>query len=337
MEDRAQKFKTKVGALNRQFSQYVSSEVEQKPEKLLSGGCADYLRHGAKLRFEYDDIFLDDDDDDDDESERSGRMKRNGQSTSLLGLAPLVQTKTVHFIRHGEGFHNIGICTLDSNLTMKGWAQAHALGNHVESRVNGVELVISSPLTRALETAAGTFGKAQGNQILMIAQDNVHNSRALHDALYCAPNVRYIVHEQCRERLGPSNCDARRTKSVLQHHFPGFDFSLIQDEEDPVWIEGNVENESSVAERGAEFLMFVMTQPEQNIAVVTHSAFLWFTLAMFGGGYSKGVRNKMQKWFENGEMRSMMLIDGGTLNTTDPYHFDGSLAATEPQQALIEK
>lgn len=324
-----QEFKAKVTALNKQFSHFVNSEVEQKPDKLLSGGCADYLRHGSKLRFEYDDLFEDEEND-------SRMMKRYGRTTNLLGLAPLVQTKTLHFIRHGEGFHNVGIATLDSNLTSKGWSQAHALRDHVESSVNGIELVISSPLTRALETASGTFGRAEGRDVLMMEQHDIVNAQSSHPTLYCFKDVRYIVHEQCRERLGPSNCDARRQKHVLQQHFPGFDFSLIHDEEDSVWIEGKVESESSVAERGIEFLKFVMSQPEQNIAVVTHSAFLWFTLAMFGGDCSRGVRNKMQKWFENGEMRSMVLIDGGNLKPEDEYHFDGSLASSEPQQALME-
>lgn len=39
----------------------------------------------------------------------------------------------IHFVRHGEGFHNIGLITLDSHLTEKGWAQAHALGRHMYS------------------------------------------------------------------------------------------------------------------------------------------------------------------------------------------------------------
>jgi broad specificity phosphatase PhoE len=331
MEERTQKFKAKVAFLNRQFSQYVSREVEKKPDKLLSGGCADYVRHGAKIRFEYEDIFVDED-----ESGESGGIMKHGRTTNLLALSPLVQTKTVHLIRHGEGFHNIGISKLDSNLTGKGWAQAHGLGDHIKSCVDGIELVISSPLTRALETAAGAFGMGQGQNILMEKEHGIMNTQTAHDTLFCIPGTRYIVHELCRERLGPSNCDARREKSLLQQRFPGFDFSLITSEKDAMWIEGDVESESSVAERGIEFLRYVMSQPEKNIAVITHSAFLWFTLAMFGGDCSRGVRDKMQKWFENGEMRSMVLIDGADVNSDDTYHFDGSVASNEPQQALME-
>ena len=42
--------------------------------------------------------------------------------------------QTVHFIRHGEGFHNIGYDgNLDAHLTPFGWAQAHALHDHILS------------------------------------------------------------------------------------------------------------------------------------------------------------------------------------------------------------
>jgi len=33
-------------------------------------------------------------------------------------------------VRHGEGFHNIGIVNEDAHLTAAGWKQAHALRKH---------------------------------------------------------------------------------------------------------------------------------------------------------------------------------------------------------------
>ena len=42
-----------------------------------------------------------------------------------------VNAQTVHFVRHGEGFHNIGIVNLDAHLTEAGWRQAEALNKHV--------------------------------------------------------------------------------------------------------------------------------------------------------------------------------------------------------------
>jgi len=59
----------------------------------------------AKLRLKFDDAF-----DDADEPVH--------QATTLLSVVPSSQTKTLYLIRHGEGYHNVGICNLDSRLTV---------------------------------------------------------------------------------------------------------------------------------------------------------------------------------------------------------------------------
>ena len=41
--------------------------------------------------------------------------------------------QVIHFVRHGEGFHNIGIVNEDAHLTAAGWKQAHALRKHISS------------------------------------------------------------------------------------------------------------------------------------------------------------------------------------------------------------
>ena len=54
--------------------------------------------------------------------------------TVLFMLCPdtVDMLQTVHFIRHGEGFHNIGFDgNLDAHLTPTGWEQAHALNRHI--------------------------------------------------------------------------------------------------------------------------------------------------------------------------------------------------------------
>lgn len=60
--------------------------------------------------------------------------------------------QTVHFIRHGEGFHNIGYDgNLDAHLTPFGWTQAHALNDHLQSlqRPTDIQVLLLSPCAEA--------------------------------------------------------------------------------------------------------------------------------------------------------------------------------------------
>ena len=173
-------------------------------------------------------------------------------------------------MRHGEGFHNIGIVNEDAHLTEAGWRQAAALKKHIagltpaldvqvlQGRVsrachllcgrdpvkpwhgsllpsllceadrrapcskigcgkgagadylqieNAVpdQVVIVSPLMRALETAAGAFGGGAysgSGRPLMLAQTAEEDERAAHAAVVCPEGVPFIAFEGCRERLG---------------------------------------------------------------------------------------------------------------------------------------
>lgn len=51
------KFKRHVAALNKQFLEWCSSQVGDKPDRLLAAGVGDYLRHSAKLRLEFADVI----------------------------------------------------------------------------------------------------------------------------------------------------------------------------------------------------------------------------------------------------------------------------------------
>ena len=65
---------------------------------------------------------------------RGTRQDSNPRIPDRLQLVPQRCSKTVHFIRHGEGFHNIGYeGNVDAHLTPMGWHQAAALGKHIRS------------------------------------------------------------------------------------------------------------------------------------------------------------------------------------------------------------
>lgn len=47
----------------------------------------------------------------------------------------------------------------DAHLTAEGWSQAEDLNSHIVSSGLQVDLVVVSPMMRALETAVGAFGR----------------------------------------------------------------------------------------------------------------------------------------------------------------------------------
>jgi hypothetical protein len=84
---------------------------------------------------------------------------------------PYKHTKIIHFIRHGQGYHNVAGEVqyksykseewFDAHLTQEGWKQATQLHAHLRAVNLCPDLVIVSPLMRALETAVAVFGRNQ--------------------------------------------------------------------------------------------------------------------------------------------------------------------------------
>ncbi|KAL3137781.1 hypothetical protein ABBQ38_005041 [Trebouxia sp. C0009 RCD-2024] len=216
-----------------------------------------------------------------------------------LTAVPLRHSKVIYLIRHGQGFHNVAghkdssqylsYDWEDAHLTEYGWQQAEALNKHIANLPNRlqVDLVISSPLTRTLETATGVFAsevwtnESQGVP-LMREQPAKQEHQAAHSAMSTAGCPPFVAHELCREHLGRHPCDKRRNLSHYKQHFPAVDFSLIETEEDELWGPDFREEKDHIKARGLRFMQWVMTRPESRIAVVSHSSFLFFTMANFG-------------------------------------------------------
>lgn len=60
------------------------------------------------------------------------------------------------------------------------------------------------------------------------------------------------------------------------------------------------------------------------LQIVSHSSFLHFMLTNFGHHDSTMVQGELHKWFENCELRSVVLVDHGALQSRqDPYHYAG--------------
>ena len=176
-------------------------------------------------------------------------------------------SKIIHLLRHAQGTHNI--CPvpdykypqhIDARLTPTGMDQcrlARDATNNLE-----VECIISSSMTRALQTARYSFegaiamsaSSSDGNRscndgssenshsmkrrkrdtknYILSSRDNNFGSTVVKNAATTAIPV--IASEHWRETVNYL-CDMRRPKRSLQKDFPHVDFSLLEHEKDPLW------------------------------------------------------------------------------------------------------
>ncbi|KXZ41269.1 hypothetical protein GPECTOR_589g656 [Gonium pectorale] len=245
---------------------------------------------------------------------------------------------------------------VDAHLTDLGWRQATKLGRHVASERLPVDLVVVAPLQRALETAVAAFGNhepqpeplgpgstadgvngaaavaaaAPSPPLLMVAQTAEPGKRAAHPAISSRGCPPFLAHELCREHLGVHPCDRRSKVSEYMQRFPAIDFSLVQPDEDVLWQPDHREAKDEIRRRGLAFLKWLATRPERNIAVVSHSSFLHFTLSCFAHAAAPAVQAELHKWYDNCEMRSVILTDdsmdgaaAAAAHGPDPWHFPG--------------
>ncbi|XP_047327637.1 phosphoglycerate mutase-like protein [Impatiens glandulifera] len=248
-------------------------------------------------------------------------------------LYPLHRCKTIHLVRHAQGFHNVAgekdhdaymsEELFDANLTSFGWQQVDNLRKHVDSSgiSQKVELVIVSPLTRTMQTAVGVFGGgggggdyAAGGNVPLMVENGGDSNRCAVSSLNCPP---FLAVELCREHLGVHPCDRRRSITEYKPVFPAIDFSEIENDGDIWWKPDIREKDEEIAARGMEFLKWLWGRKEKEIAVVTHSGFLVNTLSAFGNDCHPYVKTEICKPFKNCELRSVVIVDKGMLGSSD--------------------
>jgi broad specificity phosphatase PhoE len=162
----------------------------------------------------------------------------------------------VHLIRHGQSRfnaewerHKRDPMIVDAPLTDLGHEQARRLSPTLAGL--GVEAVITSPLTRAIQTTLNVFP----DRSVPIMVDDTH-----------------------REYLW-SSCDVGRSPTVLAREFQDLTFDHLNDpwwhcpSGDPTRVEK--ETLSGVMTRVEGFLDVLRTRPERRIAVVGHCTFFW--------------------------------------------------------------
>ncbi|WIA10112.1 hypothetical protein OEZ85_010319 [Tetradesmus obliquus] len=271
------------------------------------------------------------------------QLRQQALNCPQLTVVPLRHHKVLHLIRHGEGYHNVAgrkdhslYCSpeyLDAHLTEFGWQQAKALQQHIKASGIQVDVVMVSPLKRALQTAVGCFGNhsskpSNGTPPLMLEYVEQQGKVTAHPAVSAEGCPPFVCYELCREHLGVHPCDKRSSFSELAAEYPAVDFSLLSDEEDVLWQAGHRETKEEIKARGLAFMAQLLARPERNIAVVSHSSFLHFMMTNYGGQASMTVQGELHRWFENCELRSIVVADEQSdTHGHDPQHFPGFPAA----------
>lgn len=108
---------------------------------------------------------------------------------------------------------------------------------------------------------------------------------------------------------GVNTCDMRGRISEYKKLFPAIDFSLIESDEDILWRADVRESDKELSARGMKFMKWLWTRKEKEIAIVTHSAFLFQTLPELGYDGHPSTKNEICKFFANAELRSIVLVD----------------------------
>ncbi|RBQ78521.1 hypothetical protein FVER14953_07713 [Fusarium verticillioides] len=161
----------------------------------------------------------------------------------------------IHLVRHGQAVHNLGEANNilpDTDLTPLGQEQAKGLISKCPELAN-VDLIVSSPLRRTLQTTLLGFSSQLERGLQIVALPEVQEVSAM-------------------------NCDTGSDLAVIKEEFrqEPVDFSLVE----PGW---QVKEEGkwapvvgSISERARAARQWLSERPESEIVVVTHGCFLHF-------------------------------------------------------------
>ncbi|CAL9214356.1 unnamed protein product [Arabidopsis halleri] len=226
--------------------------------------------------------------------------------------------KTLHLVRHAQGIHNIALeeegekpeseKLFDAHLSPKGLQQVSERRNQIleSGLLNTIELVISSPLRRAMETSIGIFR----------GQEDVNISDDFPKANNFPP---IVALEICRERMGLYPCDRRASITTRRTCFPEIDFTMIESDEDALWQDKEREKLEDVATRGLHFVKWLWERPENEIAIVSHGIFLQQTLRALHEKVGIPLEDSLLTRFANCELRSIRIeksdMEADTLTT----------------------
>lgn len=185
----------------------------------------------------------------------------------------MASKSAIYLVRHAESAHNVSkdFNHRDPGLTETGFGQAAALAKTFPA-LSSIGVILSSPLTRAIETTLAGFSTILPNE----GSPNGPDKRG-------EGAVRLILDPELQER-SDLPCDTGSDVSVLEARFPGLDYSPLGEG----WhaktgaYAADDEAVAARAERVRRKLLYLAKElgasgSERNaVVVVTHGVFMKF-------------------------------------------------------------
>jgi len=159
-------------------------------------------------------------------------------------------------VRHSQALHNVcddNLWTPDNPLTTEGESMCErAREQWAKTIFEGADLIVVSPMMRALQTAFIMAGKTA--------------------------DTRWLISPMCSEHLSGATCDEGRPKSELLTAIPWISHLAGVHELEEEWWKAPRDEEPL---RVTAFLKFLESRGEQKIVVVSHGGFLEYVTGFY--------------------------------------------------------
>jgi len=253
----------------------------------------------------------------------TSRFSSTSTSTSTSSTSNTSTTnpkKRILFLRHGQALHNPRAeaakdagCShqtfldlmqqddaFDAPLTPLGIQQAITARTENLLKLNGVQLVVSSPLSRALCTADLAIHPRHAHEHDEHAHDD-HDHE--HDTNTTTGATNRICIEEFREINGwLLNAKRRPKQDLISTFHPSWNFHKLT-AQDEAWTT-TLESEHSCAERCYQGLLFLLKERvEERILTVAHGGLLKFVMVHHRNVLVVDGRSDGDKRFGNCELR----------------------------------
>eukprot|EP00928_Gymnodinium_smaydae_P036292 TRINITY_DN25386_c0_g1_i1.p1 TRINITY_DN25386_c0_g1~~TRINITY_DN25386_c0_g1_i1.p1 ORF type:complete len:377 (+),score=89.10 TRINITY_DN25386_c0_g1_i1:60-1190(+) len=206
------------------------------------------------------------------------------------------------FVRHAQALHNVyddNLWTPDNPLTDVGEKSCKSAREEWGRAIfDGAELVVVSPMTRALQTAYFLNGGEAGSK--------------------------WLVTPMCAERLSGATCDEGTPKTQQLQALPWMRSLNGVDDLDEMWWTLPREEEEL---RVAAFLNFLSARPERRIVVVSHGAFLEYIV----GFHLHNVQHHIMSLEDCKTVKSKMCRSSLNLNLALVKEYE-----TEPLRSIVQ-